>query len=183
MEPVVVISPFLPLREPHQPRHDALFHVLGLPTLTQVTQFRNLLLHTSIGGSVNSPRSRCRPGRLRFMVWHFGSTLIFYIAAAATVLPCALWNHCWQILSGPWQIGILISVMCQLREPSYTNFPLWGYCGTSVIISWLFQFSSLVYCKGLHQRMLVFPKALLPFLIYKKYSILICFWSKKGILY
>lgn len=63
-------------------------------------------------------------------------------------------------LSSPWPTGILVSVMCPIRETSHTNFPLLGYRGTSVI-SRLLPFSVLLYCKGLHHRMLAFPNALL----------------------
>lgn len=126
--------------------------------LRQVTQCRNLL-HGFIS-SVTCPQSRCRPGRLCLESCHFPNT-DFLLCCCYHGLLCIPWNHCGSALSGPWHV--LISLMCQLREPSDTNFPHWGYCRTSVITSWLLQFR--VYCKGLHQRKFVVPQTLVHCLV------------------
>lgn len=145
-------SPPWLLCEPRQPSHDALFHLLGVPALRQVTQRGTLLLHTS--SFANCLQSRHRP----VTVPQAGTsspthpTLVFCYAAIS-VLPCAPGSACSQTTRAP--DAQIFSVMCQVGETSHTDFPLLGYYGTSVIIS------VLVYCKGLHHRMIGFPKVLL----------------------
>lgn len=109
--------------------HDALFHRQDLPLRHRSPSAGTCFsTHPSAlpvppGAGADLDDSAPRPGTFNSCL--FSAVLRLYCSTSHSLEP--------QRLSGPWPTGILISVMYQLRKPSYTNFPPLSYCGTPVI--------------------------------------------------